>query len=126
LLQLRGAFFIEDGQVPRHRGSAVIHGRDSQIRAANLQAALAQHGERLRRSDFMGEVQIDVNQRGRTRLLDHYVAVPDLFDDGTGFHRASLTACPTSLVVAGFPFGLRSAVTRPDASTLPMASFTAA
>src|SRR5262249_6216121 len=82
--------------------------------------------ERLRRGDFVDQMQIDVEQRRCARLMGHNVVVPNLFNDGTGFHNASATASPTSVVVAGLPLGLRSAVTRPDASTLPTASFTAA
>src|SRR5205814_9037016 len=74
----------------------------------------------------MAQMQIYVQQRRSAGALGDYVAVPDLLDNGSGFHIASLTARSTSSVVAGLPFGFRSAVTWPDASTLPMAAFTAA
>src|SRR6202041_972086 len=55
------------------------------------------------------------------------MVVPDLFDDGPWFtHIASATASPTSAVVAGLPAGFKSAVTRPELSTVPTARFTAA
>src|SRR5215469_1511548 len=104
----------------------MIHGRDREIGTADVQPALPQHGERLRRSDFVDQMQVDVQQSGCARLLDHYVVIPDFFNDRARFHRASLTAWPTCCVVAAVPFGRRSAVTRPEAKTWPTAAFTAA
>src|SRR3984957_12881614 len=55
------------------------------------------------------------------------MVVPDLFDDGTRFtHIASAPASPPSEVVAGLPAGFKSAVTRPELSTVSTARFTAA
>src|ERR1019366_3711430 len=87
--------------------------------------------EGLRRSDFVAQVEIDEDQAGRALVLGDDVVIPDFFDDGSWAirtwtaHNASLTALPTWSVVAGVPLGFKSAVTRPDASTLPTAALTA-
>ena len=58
--ELLGGDLIDDGQRPVGGGNAVVGGGDGQIRAADLQAALAQALEGLRRGDFVHQVQIDV------------------------------------------------------------------
>ena len=63
-------------------GDAVIRGGDGQVGTADFEAALAQTLEGLRRGDFMHQVQVDVEQRGRARLFVDYVGVPEFFDDG--------------------------------------------
>ena len=63
------------------RGRGVIHGREREIRAAQLEAALAQHGVRLRRGHFVREVQVDEEDCGCIGGLGHdHVVVPDLFE----------------------------------------------
>src|SRR5215469_11195162 len=56
--------------------------------------------------------------------------IPNLFDDRAWFsgllHMALATAFPTSAVLAGFPAGFRSAVTRPEFKTVSTARFTPA
>src|ERR1700685_878026 len=79
----------------------------------------------------MHQMQIDVEQRWCPCAIRNYMVVPDLFDDVLGFvclktHIASATASPTSEVVAGLPEGFKSAVTRPELSTVSTARFTAA
>src|SRR5258707_5488599 len=71
-------------------------------------------------------MQVDIHQRRRGGLLTNHMTVPDFLDDRAGFHSASLTAFPTSDVVAGAPFGFKSAVTVPASKTLPIAALTAA
>ena len=46
--------------------------------------------EGLRRRDFVHQVQIDVEQRRRARLLGTTWRVPELFDDGTWFRHYEL------------------------------------
>ncbi len=69
LRDLRRGDLIDDRQATRRGRNAVIDGREGQIRPAHFQPALAQARERLRRSDFVHQVQIDVDQRRRARLL---------------------------------------------------------
>ncbi len=72
----------------RVRRGRVIHGRERAVRAAQLQAPTAQHGERLRRSHLVHEVQVDVQDSGRVGGLGHHlVALPDLLEQGLGRHR---------------------------------------
>jgi len=68
----------------RGRG-AVIHGRQSTIRAAHAKASLAQGGERLRRGHFMDKMQVNV-QRGRHIVLlwRDKVRRPDFVEQGAG------------------------------------------
>src|SRR5208282_3164898 len=91
----------------------------------DFQASPAESVEGLRRRDLVDEMQINVHEGRCVRTLRYDVAIPDFFDDGTRFHNAALTAWPTSSVVAGVPFGFKSAVTRPESSTRPIAAFTA-
>ena len=86
LLELRdllGGDRVDDGQRAVGGRNAVVGGGDRQIRTPDLQTALAQTLEGLRRSDFVHQVQIDVEQRGRAGLLVDDVRVPDFFDDGS-------------------------------------------
>ena len=64
----------------------MVGGGEGEIGPADFQAALAQALEGLRRSDFVDQVQIDVEQRGRAGLLVDDMGVPEFFDDGT-WHR---------------------------------------
>src|SRR5687768_13434406 len=98
----------------------MVDGGEGQAGTADLQSSLAESREGLRRSDFMDQVQIDIEQRRRAWLLMDNVGVPQFFDDGArhGFHEIPAhTASPTCSVVAGVPAGFRSAVTRPLLST---------
>ena len=54
---------------------------DGEVRAADFEAALAQAGEGLRRSDFVDQVKVDVEERGRARLLVDDVGVPDFLTE---------------------------------------------
>ena len=74
-------------------GNAVIGSADGQVGPAHFQPALAQAREGLRRGDFMHQMQIDVQQRGRawrsattwlsqtfSMIVRGLCAVPCLFD----------------------------------------------
>ena len=67
--ELLGRDLVHDGQRAVGGGDAVIGGGDGQIGTPHFEAALAQALKGLRRGDFMHQVQIDVQQRGRARLL---------------------------------------------------------
>ena len=63
-------------------GDAVVGGGDGEIGTADLEAALAQSVERLRRGDFMDQVQVDDTAAlGAPGFFVNYVGVPDFFDE---------------------------------------------
>src|SRR5262249_54587655 len=127
LLHLFGGDRVDNGERAVRGGDAVIGGGEGQVRPAHLETALAQALECLRRRNVVDQVQVDVEQRRRSRLLVHDMGIPEFFNDRTGFfHKASHTAAPTCPVVAGMPAGWRSAVTFPLFNTASMAAFTAA
>ena len=104
-------------------GHAVVRGGDGQIGPPHFQAALAQP-EGLRRGDFVDQVQVDVEQRRGARLLATTWVSQSFSMIVRGCHSCFTTLwprtrpAPTCSVVAGLPFGLRSAVTRPHAQHL--------
>ncbi len=69
---------IENGQRAVAGRNAVVRGRDGEIRAADFQTPLAQALKRLRRSDFMHQVQIDIDEAGRAGFFVDDVRIPDL------------------------------------------------
>ncbi len=74
-----------DGHAAEHllgaRGRGVIHGGEREIRPAQLEAARAQFGVRLRRGHFVREMQVDEQNGGCISGLGHdHVVVPDLFE----------------------------------------------
>src|ERR1700722_13504583 len=99
----------------------MVRSGNRKIRPADFDAALPQAVERLRRGDLVNQVQVDIQQRRRTFTRGYHVIVPNLLDDRSGFHTNSQTARVTSVVVAGVPFGFKSAVTCPVSSTRPIA-----
>ena len=64
LLHLLRGDLVDDGERAVGGRNAVIGGREREVRTADLQAALAQAFERLRRRDFMDEVQVDIERAG--------------------------------------------------------------
>jgi len=84
LLELFGGNRVGDRQGTGGGGDAVIGGGDGLSGAPHLQAALAQSLKRLGRSDFVHQVQVDVQQGRSARLFVDNVSVPHLFKDG--FH----------------------------------------
>ena len=79
LRQLPGGNFIHDRQRPVRGGNAVVGGGDGEVRPAHLEAPLAQPLEGLRRGDFVDQVQIDEQQRGRARAVDGPRGRPRVF-----------------------------------------------
>ena len=66
----------------------MIHGRQRPIRAPHLQVLRTQHGERLRRGDFVNQMQVDVQNRGRVGSFRHdFVLFPNLLEERFGCHR---------------------------------------
>jgi len=68
---------IHDGQAAVIGGDAVVYGRQRLVRPAHFQPPLAERLERLRRRDFMDEMQVDVQDCRAARLLGHDMRVPD-------------------------------------------------
>src|SRR5262249_24683879 len=126
LLHLPGGDRVHDGERAVRSGNAVIGGGKREIRPAHLQTSLPQAFEVLRRSDFVDQVQVDIEERRGAGLLVDDVRIPEFFYYGARFHNASQTAAPTCSVVAGLPAGRRSAVTVSLFKTASMAAFTAA
>ena len=62
----------------------MVHRRNGAFGPANLEAALLEHGEGLRRRDLVDEVQVDVEHGGRTGLLGHNVRIPDFLEKSLG------------------------------------------
>ena len=82
LRELFGGDRIDNGQRAVGGGDAVVGGGDGEIGAADLETALAQSIEGLRGGDFVDQVKVDEEQRGRAGLLVDDVGVPEFFDDG--------------------------------------------
>src|SRR5262249_42463691 len=79
LRELLLADFVDHLQVVRNGRRRVIHRRDGEVGAANFQAAITQHLKRLGTRNFVTEMQVDINQRGRTWLVRYDVVIPDFF-----------------------------------------------
>ncbi len=58
----------------------MIHSRDAAIGAAHLAAGQAQAFKGLRGSDFMQQLQVDVEQGWLACGRDHNVLLPDFFE----------------------------------------------
>ena len=71
--ELRGSVGIDDGQVAFFGGDGVIHHREGEIGAANFAPVGAQAREGLRRSAFVNQVAINVDERGLAGLLANHV-----------------------------------------------------
>ena len=97
-VELLGGDRVDDGQRAVGGGNAVVGGGDGEIGTPDLEAALAQAVEGLRRSDFVDQVQVDEEQRGRAGLLVDDVGIPKFFDDGTWHksHSLSVGRLPSS------------------------------
>ncbi len=82
LRELFGGDLVDDGQRAVGGRYAVIGRGNGEIGTPDLQPALAQALKSLRRSDFMNQVQIDVEQRRSAGMFVDYVRVPEFFYDG--------------------------------------------
>ena len=78
---LRGGDLVDDVEAAFDRGRhVVIHGGDAAIGAADLAAGEAESFERLRGSDLVQQLQVDVEQRRLALRLDHHVLFPDFLE----------------------------------------------
>jgi hypothetical protein len=71
----------DEAAAGRLGGRGVVHGRHRPIRPAHPDAARLERGERLRRGDLVHQVEVDVDDGRRPRLLDHHVPVPDAIEE---------------------------------------------
>jgi len=85
LSDLGRGHLVEDGYVERGGGHAVVDGGHGLLRPPDLQPALPQPGERLRRGDFVDQVQVDIEQGRAMGRLGHDVVVPNLVDNCARF-----------------------------------------
>jgi hypothetical protein len=83
LFDLLATELIDDGQRAVGRRNAVVDRGQCHLGTADFQTALAEALEGLRGSDFVDQVQVDVDQRGCARLLVDHVRIPEFFDDGS-------------------------------------------
>src|SRR3990172_3859341 len=60
----------------------MIRRRHGFVWVAHFQSSRAKAGEGLRRGDFVNQVQVNVQDSRRVRLLRDDVSVPDFFDEG--------------------------------------------
>ena len=89
LIELRdlvGRDGIEDRQRAIGGGNAVIRGGHGQIGPADFETAGAQAGKGLGRSDFVDQMQIDIEQGRGACFFPYEVRVPDLL--GQSSYRA--------------------------------------
>ena len=64
----------------------MIHHREGEFGAAHFAACGLQSGESLRRSAFMNEVAVNVDDRGLAGFFVNNVRIPDFFVKGFGWH----------------------------------------
>jgi hypothetical protein len=77
---LLGGDLVEDRQVAGRSGNVMVDGRNRALRLPDLAAGGTQPIKRLRRSNFVNEVQIDVDERRLVGGLADDVRVPKLFE----------------------------------------------
>ena len=80
---------IEQRKIAVSRGNGVIHYRESEFRAANRAAGGLQSSESLRRSGFVNEVAIDVDDRWLTGFFVNNVGIPYFFVQCARWHAFS-------------------------------------
>src|SRR6476646_6722475 len=85
-VELRFGILVDNRQETVFGGYRVIHHCESQVGAAHFAAFRAQAGERLRRSAFVNQVAVNINERGLARLFINNVVVPNLFVQSFGGH----------------------------------------
>ena len=77
--ELRDRVRIDERQRAIFRRDRMIHHREGQFGLAHFAAGSFQPGKRLRRSAFVDQMPVDVDQRGFARLFVDDVRVPDFF-----------------------------------------------
>ena len=91
-LELRGGVRIEHRQRAVFRRNRVVHHRECQFRPAHLAPRRLQPGKRLRRSGFVDQMPVDVNQRRLAGLLVDDVRFPDFFVQSARRHSVMFPA----------------------------------
>ncbi len=85
---------FDDAQAIVGRRDRVIHRRLGVVGPTDLESAVAQPLEGLRRSDLVHEVQINIEHGRRSGLVDDDVIVPDLLKQRFGLAHRKLTSKP--------------------------------
>jgi len=104
LFDLRRRHRIRNRDADGSRWDGMVHRGESLIGTADFESTLAQTREGLRRGDFMHEVQVNVEDGGRTFLLGDNVGIPDFLKESlwhNTFHmslRGTFVATKQSLV----------------------------
>jgi hypothetical protein len=89
----------------------VIDDGERLLRRANLAARVAQSFERLRRSDLMDKMAVDIEQAGAVGLLVNQMVVPDLVVQGRRFRHVRCPICVSGIWAAGSTGGLFTRLT---------------
>ena len=74
-------------------GGVVVHGGDGEVWAAHFAPRHPQPLERLRRRDFVNQMEVDVQQAGLPLFLAYRVGVPYLLEHSLGGHLANPLRC---------------------------------
>jgi hypothetical protein len=82
---------VEDGKLAVFRGDGMIHHREGKLGLAHLASGRFEPRERLRRSPFMNQVAVDVNQGGLAGFFSNNVCGPDFFVECARRHARSDT-----------------------------------
>ena len=97
-LHLCGRVGRPQGDVHADAGrDGVIHCGEGLVRAAHRQPPLPQFGESLGRGHFVDQMGVDVEHRGRARVLGHDVGLPDFFKECLSRHGCGLLIGGTGL-----------------------------
>ncbi len=81
LLDLRGSHRVCDRNIRRRRRDGVVHRRERPVGAADLESALAQAREGLRRRHLVDEVQVNVEDGWGIGLFRDNVRIPDFLEE---------------------------------------------
>ena len=80
-VNLRCRNLVHDVQTAFDRGRhVVIHRRDAAVRPADFAPGQTKPFKRLRRSDLVQQLQIDIDQRRLALRLRNHMLLPDLFE----------------------------------------------
>ena len=90
-LELAGGVWIEHRQSAILGGNGVVHHREGQLRPAHGASGSLDARERLRRSAFVDQMPVDVDQRGLAGLFVDDVRVPNFFVECARSHTLDLT-----------------------------------
>jgi hypothetical protein len=83
-LDLRGRNWISYGQRAISCRNIMIGSGKGSVWSTNVAISCAQSGKGLGRSDFMYQVQVNVEQRRPSQLFMDHVHIPEFFEEGAG------------------------------------------